>query len=97
VALWLRIPKSTLCKLCQEGQIPATKIGRHWRFDRTVVQNWFTRRMGSVPHDPSGQGRRARAATLGGGSGLRFRALARPIGWFVHDIVEVFVDLRCIS
>ncbi|MBW2644241.1 MAG: helix-turn-helix domain-containing protein [Deltaproteobacteria bacterium] len=29
VAKWLRIPKSTLYKLCSEGQIPCTKIGKH--------------------------------------------------------------------
>ena len=39
VAGWLRIPKSMLYELCQEGQIPATKIGRHWRFDRAIVEN----------------------------------------------------------
>lgn len=41
VSKWLRIPKSTLYKLCSEGQIPCTKIGKHWRFDRGMVKNWF--------------------------------------------------------
>jgi excisionase family DNA binding protein len=47
VAQWLRVPKSTLYKLCQEGQIPAAKIGRHWRFDRAVVAAWLQSRMTS--------------------------------------------------
>ena len=41
VSMWLRIPKSTLYKLCSEGQIPCTKIGKHWRFERGMVKNWF--------------------------------------------------------
>ncbi|MDY6844204.1 MAG: helix-turn-helix domain-containing protein [Thermodesulfobacteriota bacterium] len=41
VSQWLRIPKSTLYRLCSEGKIPCAKIGRHWRFDRTVVESWF--------------------------------------------------------
>jgi excisionase family DNA binding protein len=45
VSMWLRIPKSTLYKLCNEGQIPCTKIGKHWRFDRALVESWFERRI----------------------------------------------------
>lgn len=45
VSTWLRIPKSTLYKLCTEGEIPCAKIGKHWRFDRAVVESWFDRRM----------------------------------------------------
>ncbi len=41
VSRWLRIPKSTLYKLCSEGRIPCAKIGKHWRFDRTVIETWF--------------------------------------------------------
>jgi len=45
VSTWLRIPKSTLYKLCSQGQIPCTKIGKHWRFDRAVVESWFENRV----------------------------------------------------
>ena len=45
VAQWLRVPKSTLYKLCQEGQIPATKLGRHWRFDKNLIEAWVRDRM----------------------------------------------------
>ncbi len=29
---YLKIPKSTLYKLVQEGKVPRQEIGRHWRF-----------------------------------------------------------------
>ena len=45
VSEWLRIPKSTLYKLCNEGRIPSTKIGKHWRFDRALVESWFNKRI----------------------------------------------------
>lgn len=37
----LRIPKSSLYKLCNEGEIPSAKIGKHWRFDREKVDHWL--------------------------------------------------------
>ena len=45
VSRWLRIPKSTLYKLCSKGEIPCTKIGKHWRFDKAVLEYWFDRRV----------------------------------------------------
>jgi excisionase family DNA binding protein len=38
---WLKIPKSTLYKLCTEGEIPAAKVGRHWRFHQNSLEEWF--------------------------------------------------------
>jgi len=41
---WLKIPKSTLYKLCTEGEIPAAKVGRHWRFHRETLEDWLLSR-----------------------------------------------------
>jgi excisionase family DNA binding protein len=38
---YLRIPKPTLYVLAQSGRIPAAKIGRHWRFRRTDIDEWL--------------------------------------------------------
>ena len=40
-AEYLRIPKSSLYKLAQEGSIPCQKVGRHWRFHRHAVDEWL--------------------------------------------------------
>ncbi|MBI4583239.1 MAG: helix-turn-helix domain-containing protein [Planctomycetes bacterium] len=45
VSRWLRIPKSTLYKLCNERRVPARKVGRHWRFDRVTIAEWLRRGM----------------------------------------------------
>ena len=47
---WLKIPKSTLYKLCTEGEIPAAKVGRHWRFHRETLEQWLLGRTTPKPH-----------------------------------------------
>ena len=34
MAQYLKLSRSTAYKLAQEGKIPGTKVGRHWRFHR---------------------------------------------------------------
>jgi len=46
-AAFLKMPKSTLLKLCSEGQLPAVKVGRNWKFNRTALENWKAERAGS--------------------------------------------------
>lgn len=38
---YLKISRSTLYKLAQEGKLPAQKVGRHWRFHRTAIDRWL--------------------------------------------------------
>jgi excisionase family DNA binding protein len=51
VAEWLRIPKSTLYKLCNDGEIPAAKIGKHWRFNQSLVFDWLKAKSASGKAD----------------------------------------------
>lgn len=41
---YLKIPKSTVYKLCQESRIPGQKVGRHWRFRKEVIDRWLESR-----------------------------------------------------
>lgn len=41
LAAYLKIPKSTLYKLAQEGKLPSQKIGRHWRFAKEAIDQWL--------------------------------------------------------
>jgi len=38
---YLKISKSTVYKLCQEGRIPGQKVGRHWRFRKATIDKWL--------------------------------------------------------
>lgn len=49
VARFLRVPKSTVYKLARIGQIPASKIGKHWRFLRRDIQDWMHDRSSQDP------------------------------------------------
>ncbi len=45
VAKYLKIPRSTLYKMCQEREIPCAKIGKHWRFNKKSVDEWLASKM----------------------------------------------------
>lgn len=41
LSAYLKIAKSTLYKLAQEGKLPAQKVGRHWRFHKATIDRWL--------------------------------------------------------
>ena len=43
LADYLRISRSTLYKLAQEGRVPCQKVGRHWRFRKQAIDRWLER------------------------------------------------------
>lgn len=43
VAQFLRVPRSTIYKLARIGHIPASKVGKHWRFTRRGLDEWVQR------------------------------------------------------
>jgi len=46
LAVYLKLSKSTLYKLCQEGKVPGQKVGRHWRFHKDSIDAWLRGRDG---------------------------------------------------
>jgi len=45
---YLKIAKSTIYKLCQEGKIPGQKVGRHWRFRKETIDQWLDEKSGDA-------------------------------------------------
>lgn len=41
LAEYLKISKSTLYKLAQDGKLPGQKVGRHWRFHKDGIDVWI--------------------------------------------------------
>ena len=37
----MKVSKSTLYKLVQEGKVLGQKVGKHWRFKRAVINRWL--------------------------------------------------------
>jgi excisionase family DNA binding protein len=55
LADYLKIPKSTLYKLAQEGKVPGQKVGRHWRFRKETIDRWLEH---DTPAERSRRGKR---------------------------------------
>jgi len=45
VAEYLKLPEETVYKYARTGMIPASKLGRHWRFDRKRIDDWVSNRL----------------------------------------------------
>jgi excisionase family DNA binding protein len=43
IAYYLRVTEKTIYRLLERGRIPATKVGRQWRFDTTLIDKWLRR------------------------------------------------------
>ena len=41
MANYLRVTEKTLYRLIKQGRIPATKVGRQWRFDKAAIDDWL--------------------------------------------------------
>ena len=45
VANYLRLKPQTIYKWAQEKRIPAAKLGKEWRFRKSVIDRWFDDQM----------------------------------------------------
>jgi excisionase family DNA binding protein len=45
VAAYLRLKPQTIYTWAQEKKIPAAKLGKEWRFRRSVINKWFDKHM----------------------------------------------------
>jgi len=41
LAEYLKISKSTLYKLVQNGRLPGQKVGKRWRFHKGAIDDWL--------------------------------------------------------
>src|SRR3990172_2004574 len=44
VAAYLKLPISTVYRLAERREIPGHKVGRQWRFQREVIDEWLRKR-----------------------------------------------------
>ena len=48
LAEYLKISRSTLYKLVQDGRLPGQKVGKRWRFHREAIDEWLKQQPGHV-------------------------------------------------
>ena len=42
ISRYLKLHQITICKYAAEGKIPAIRIGRVWRFNKDVIDDWIS-------------------------------------------------------
>jgi excisionase family DNA binding protein len=42
VSDYLKLPEETVYKYARTGRMPASKVGRYWRFDRSRIDEWVS-------------------------------------------------------
>ncbi len=54
VSLYLRLARSTVYRLAQNGRLPGRKVGGAWRFPRRSLDEWLVQRAPAAasPADP---------------------------------------------
>lgn len=40
IADYLQVSREKIYKLCQQGRMPASKVGGQWRFDLKEIDTW---------------------------------------------------------
>ena len=48
VATYLKRARSTLYRMVQRRELPASKLGRMWRFERDTIDEWLRRQPAQV-------------------------------------------------
>ena len=51
VAAYLRLKPQTIYTWAQEKKIPAAKLGKEWRFKKSIIDDWFIRHIDDKFHD----------------------------------------------
>ena len=51
VASYLKVTPQTVYKWAQEGQIPGAKLGKEWRFRKSILDEWINT---SILHSKAG-------------------------------------------
>ena len=46
VAEYLRLKPQTIYTWAQEKKIPAAKLGKEWRFRKSMIDDWFNNHIG---------------------------------------------------
>ena len=50
VAKYLKLKPQTIYTWAQKGKIPAAKLGKEWRFRRSVIDDWFNQHLDKKFH-----------------------------------------------
>jgi excisionase family DNA binding protein len=91
LADYLKIPRSTLYKIVRQGVLPCQKIGRHWRFHKSAIDQWFDK----PGTGASSSGKKAKTMNQGVGNGIRSQPggeSLKKLSDILQEVVRRIVD-----
>ncbi len=50
IAMYLRLSEAKVYKLAKEGQLPALRVGKSWRFRKDLIDEWMRRQIEQTLH-----------------------------------------------
>ena len=50
LAGYLKMGRTKLYRMAQEGEMPASKVGNQWRFERHEIDEWMRRQRPAAPN-----------------------------------------------
>jgi len=50
IADYLRLSKVTVYKMTRQGKIPALKIGKQWRYNKSEIDSWVKQKSNNEHH-----------------------------------------------
>ncbi len=50
IAMYLRLSEAKVYKLAKEGQLPALRVGKSWRFRKDLIDEWMRRQIEHTLH-----------------------------------------------
>ena len=57
-SLFLKVSKPALYKFIREGMIPAVKIGRGWKFHKSLLNEWLIKRITTTSQERANKTKR---------------------------------------
>ncbi len=64
LANYLKLKRQTIYRWAQKGKLPGAKIGKEWRFRKSLISEWLEKNLGA----PQGKAPAASAAATNGDS-----------------------------
>ncbi len=108
VALLLKLHPRTVMKMATSGEIPAAKVGRQWRFERNLIEDWLAVQMapsrwasvnGTLSLSPGGLLEAERAVILDSAAtrdevlpALAARVDTERLGLGLHELVALLEE-----
>jgi excisionase family DNA binding protein len=98
VAEYVRLSEKAVSKFAQKGEIPALKVGRHWRFDRAAIDAWLGNRPATrvteqqLPAEATGVPESLRIADVMSPSRIQLNLKASGRDGVLHELVALVID-----